>query len=160
MQQTRDKVRRAVVQATEKTFADMAFIDATEVHDGSTESSAGQLAHIGFTRPIQGQIILYMPTPLKNLAVENIYGRSWEEIGTGEFDDCLLELLNVLAGNFLNELGVSEESHGISLPQMLFDDSEIENHGQFKRYYFDAEGNPFQVSVCYCCESGAKKEGL
>ncbi len=149
MRGERNDVRRALVKATETTFADMAFIDATEVIDYPGESDTGQLIHIDLTHPLDGWITLYLSTPLKQRVVENIFGLCWEEIGSGKIDDCLLELLNVLAGSFLKELGVSEEKHSISLPQLLFDDLEIEGHAEFAHYYFDAEGNPFHLSVSY-----------
>ena len=34
--------------------------------------------------------------------------------------------------------------------ELLFDDVEIENCTNVTKYYFDAEGSPFQVSVHYC----------
>ena len=147
MKKEADKEHLALVRATKKTFANMAFVDVAEIPDHPGQVHAGQLTHIVFTQPIEAQITLYLSTPVTNLVVVNIFGRSVEEIGSGEFDDCLLELLNVLAGNFLKELGVSEGKHNVSLPQLLFDDSDIVSRTKFRQYYFDAEGDSFVVSV-------------
>lgn len=144
-----NKVNRALSFAVEKTFAEMAFIDAAPTAQSLTDLSAGQLIHIGFARPVEGQITLYLAASLKRLIVENIFGKSWEETEDDEIDDCLLELLNVLAGNFLKELGESEEKHSISLPQLLYDDSKFEDLTDISFFDYDAEGHPFRVSVYY-----------
>ena len=96
-------IGHTLLAATERTFSDMAFVDVTELEQPPEDTRYGQVLHIAFTLPVNGQMILYLPTPCKKLLVENIYSRNWEELKTSEIDDCLLELLNVLAGNFLHE---------------------------------------------------------
>jgi CheY-specific phosphatase CheX len=149
MDSAEKKITEAVTQAVEKTFADMAFIDAIRIESGSGMLPKGQLIHIGFAKPVEGHITLYLDAPLKRLITENIFGKTWDATDDDEIDDCLLELLNVLAGNFLKELGESEEQHHISLPQLLYDDETIAALADTQVYNFDAEGHPFGVSVQY-----------
>ena len=139
---------QALVTAVVKTFSDMAFIDAVDIPDYSEDLSFSHILHISLHEPQKGQIVLFLPYACKKMIVENIYGRDWDSLHATEIDDCLLEILNVLAGNFLNEFCEKEITHGISLPKMLFDDTEIYRKSNcFTDYFFDAEGIPFKISI-------------
>ena len=62
-------------------------------------------------------------------------------------DDCLLEMLNVLAGSFLNSYYGEEVKYSLTFPEILFDDKEIDEGAKSHIFYFDAEGIVFKVSI-------------
>ena len=64
-----------------------------------------------------------------------------------EIDDCLLEILNVIAGNFMTDLLGRDVKYNISLPAVNYDEEDIENIGSSQEIYFDAEGFVFRINV-------------
>lgn len=142
-------IEESITSSVEKTFSDMSFIDAVEIPDFSEKLDFSQIIYISFFEPEAGRIALFLPFECKKMIVENIYGRDWDSLNANEIDDCLLEILNVLAGNFLNEYCGKEVKHNISLPELLFDDTQIKDNKRFIDFYFDAEGNPFKLSICF-----------
>lgn len=143
---TEEKLHEALVAATQNTLGEMAFLDVLEVEKAS-DFEAGQLLFIEFTKPIHGRMLLSFPVEIKRAIVENIHAADWEELSVSEIDDCLLELLNILAGNFLRELHEQNIKVQLSFPHVLFSLEEISDLHNFTVYHFDAEGTPFSVSL-------------
>ncbi len=142
-----EKVHDALLRSIQMTMMDMAFVDVIEAEEVSDVHHSSVL-HISFTQPVRGGIILRLSKECKMTIVENIHGSNWESLSSDEIDDCLLEVLNVLAGNFLNFYCGQETGHNMSFPEMLFDEDEIENVNDFASYYYDAEGLVFRTDVC------------
>ncbi len=147
-----EKLQEAVTSAVGMTFMNMAFVDVMPAEDvGELEYS--HILHITFSSPLNGGMLLFLPTECKKTIVENVHGSNWESLTTDEIDDCLLELLNVLAGNFLNLYCGNDVGHNMSFPQILFDESEIPEKGNFQEFFYDAEGAFFKVGVCVLPEN-------
>lgn len=140
------KAKEALIAATKNTLAEMAFLDVIAL-DQKTDFETGQLLYIEFSKPIHGRMLLAFPTEMKQEVVENIHATAWEDLSVSEIDDCLLELLNILGGNFLRELHEDNTRVQLSFPHVLFSLEEISDLQNFKEYYFDAEGNSFSVSL-------------
>jgi CheY-specific phosphatase CheX len=141
------KVHDALLKSTQMTMMDMAFIDVIEAEEES-EVHHSSVLYLDFTQPVRGGIIFRLSKECKMAIVENIHGSNWDSLSGDEIDDCLLEVLNVLAGNFLNLYCGQETGHNMSFPQMLFDEEEIPDGSEYVPYYFDAEGVVFRVDVC------------
>ncbi|MFW5850062.1 MAG: chemotaxis protein CheX [Spirochaetota bacterium] len=121
-------VKDALDEAVITSFADMAFMDAVVEPDDVPEAdsvSVGQLVHIRFGHPSSGFLTLYLGLTTKQRLVENVYGRGWDELSDSEVDDCLMELANIVAGNFMLERGEEEDRHAVSLPQVLYDEADL-----------------------------------
>jgi CheY-specific phosphatase CheX len=142
-----EKREESVVSSVVKTFADMAFIDVVETNEPEEDFHFSQIIHISIFEPGQGDIALYLPSECKKMIVENIYGSDWDSLHATEIDDCLLEILNVLAGNFLKNYCGKGIKHNISLPELLFDETEMSRKNGFTDLFFDAEGNVFKISI-------------
>ena len=142
-----------LTEAVTTTFSEMAFIDiaavpgSAETTEEPDESAFSHILSVAFTEPEAGKIALYLPYACKRQIVENIYGSDWQTLSSTEIDDCLLEILNVLAGNFLNRWYAREGRVGMSFPELLFDDHRIHNLAKRKEYCFDAEGNEFKIAL-------------
>ena len=142
-----DKVHDALLKSIQMTMMDMAFVDVIEAGDES-EVHHSNVLYINFSQPVNGGLILRFSKECKMMIVENIHGSNWESLSSDEIDDCLLEVLNVLAGNFLNFYCGKESGHNMTFPQMLFDEEEIPKVSEYIPYYYDAEGVVFRVDVC------------
>ena len=139
------KAGKSLARAAAQTFSEMAFVDVTEALKVPEALEYSQIIHISLFEPMEGEIALFLPADCKRMIVENIYGSDWADLQAAEIDDCLLELLNVLAGNFLIEYCGTEVKHDISLPELLFNESELKN--SYQDFYFDAEGVNLKISI-------------
>jgi CheY-specific phosphatase CheX len=148
-----DRIGQALTSAVALTFADMSFLDVQPALDEEF-SGSGQLLHISFSVPVAGGIILQLPLDLKHQIVENIHATPWDELNPTQIDDCLLELLNVLAGNFLQEMFGDDVKVNLSFPEVLFEKSEVERVDRYQDYYYSAEGTSLMISLYMETESG------
>ena len=114
--------------------------------DGSSAWLSEDNGAYVFSRPVQGDITLLLPAAAKRKIVENIYAKDWKLMDETEIDDCLLELLNVLAGNFLREYSRTTAGHDLSLPEVQFEPTPHEQNGE-ERCFFDVEGTPFEARI-------------
>jgi CheY-specific phosphatase CheX len=140
-------IQTAITSAVEQTFINMAFIDVIRARTEQTSSDVSQLIVIDITKPRRGSILLRLPLALKRQVVENIHADSWEDLSAREIDDCLLEILNVLAGNYLHKLLGENVKYNITFPQIVFDEDEFGDETGFENYFYDAEGIIFEVSI-------------
>jgi len=129
------------------TFAAMPFLDVIKIDNFQDKIQASQILFITFTRPVQGCLALFLPISLKLTIAQNIYTVDSTELKAHEIDDCLLELVNVLAGNFLTCVSGTAEEQVLSLPQMVFDEKQLPSLSGIDDCYFNAEGDFFRVSV-------------
>ena len=60
-----------------------------------------------------------------------------------------LEILNVLAGEFLREYWGDNRKQSISLPKLLFDEQTVVVAEGSTEIYFDAEDQPFKAVVAF-----------
>jgi hypothetical protein len=133
--------------AVQKTFPEMAFIDVEPIDESIEISEASHIIEISYEAPElgRGTISLVLPLPCKRAIVENIYGEAWEELESEAIDDCLLEILNVLAGEYLSSRYGPDVKRELSLPRLVFDRDELGKAPKTEYAYFDAEGTPFLV---------------
>ena len=141
------KVGTSLLQAVQTTLMEMTFIDVIPSED-SSEIGDTNVIFISFNDPFHGGLLMKMPKDCKMKIVENIHGSNWDSLSGDEIDDCLLEVLNVLAGNFLKFYCGEERNFNMSFPQILFEEREIPHREQYNPYYFDAEGVVFEAAVC------------
>lgn len=132
-----------LTEAVKKTLSDMAFLDAEPVEDDEGITGTSHIIAISYEAPERGSIALMLPLACKRQIVENIYGDEWESLDSEEIDDCLLEMLNVLAGEYLSSRYGREVRRDLSLPRLVFDAAELETSNTAERICFDAEGTPF-----------------
>ena len=145
-----DKIQElhdAFVSATKKTFSEMAFVDVTESTRPSDELTYSHIIYQTFLEPQRGECALFMPTGCKKMIVENIYGEDWNTLNPDQTDDCLLELCNVLAGNFLINLYGADAHRDMSVPQLLFDEAHLTHGKNTIKYHFYAEEIPFKTHL-------------
>ncbi|HMA99612.1 MAG TPA: hypothetical protein VKS21_01360 [Spirochaetota bacterium] len=140
-----DTVKTAVSKAVEKTMADMAFIDTMPV-SSNTDPAYKPIFYVNVLRPFSGAVALYFTYECKQEIVGNIFGAEFADVPGFRVDDCLLELLNVLAGNIMRNIYGSESIYQLDLPQVLFEEKEINFTGcEVIKQYFNAEGMLFMT---------------
>ena len=130
---------RSVVES----LAEMAFVDV--IPADPADITVSHVIRIRYNGPDQGELVLHLPHACKRRIAENTYGMDWIQLHDSDIDDCLLELLNVIAGNFIQHHFGAETHNDLSLPELLFDDARLGDHQYIDRF-FDAEGDLFKVS--------------
>lgn len=140
--------RQSLALAVSTALSDMAFLDTTEVADEAIRTPTSSIVVTGFTRPFRGHIALYLSLDCKRAVAENVFGGEWDTLSAAQIDDCLLELGNVIAGNFLTACAGPESAHDVSLPEIRFDDVGLECGGERLLVTYDAEGRALSVLLC------------
>ena len=144
MRENKIEFRNAFINATRKTFSEMAFIDVVESPQLSNEIKYSHIIYQAFIEPDRGDCALFLPFACKKKIVENIYGEDWENLNPDQTDDCLLELCNVLAGNYLIDVYGENARRDMSLPQLLFDEKHLIKDDNVQEFFFSAENVPFK----------------
>lgn len=144
---TNNLIKEAMIKTIESVFSDMIFIDTLHIEDKPESSDYTQILYIDILSPQKGYIIAYLPLDLRKTIVETIHSTDWEEMHAAKIDDCLLEILNVIAGNFMTEYLGRDVKYNISFPAVNYDEEDIENLEKSQEIFFDAEGSVFQINI-------------
>ena len=137
---------KALNESVLKGFFDMAFIEVIPMSsvDVPDPIHYTNIFAIGSTAPEIIQLQFFLPVECKKMIVENIYTKMWEEITSSLVDDCILEMINVVGGNFFSQYFGDQLRYEMGLPHILFDDSDVD---EGKVFLFNAEGIFFKISV-------------
>ncbi|MBN2442919.1 MAG: chemotaxis protein CheX [Spirochaetales bacterium] len=149
------KLGKAVIFATKITFEDMVFVDAQPLNEDDLNLKPHYVLYVSYNKPESGKMALFLSSGCARMISENIFGIEWKDLGENDIRDCLLELLNVLAGNFLKLFYKHSEHYSTTFPKLISDISKIKAMEQYKTFYFDAEGKAFKI-----CLSAREKEVL
>ncbi len=143
----KSEISRLFINSVIETFADMTFIDVYHDKDCEEDIEYTSIIGIDFIEPGEGSMLLYLPKECKKHIVENVYGENWKALNDMEIDDCLLEIVNVLAGNFLKNLYGTDKKNVMSFPKMFFDENVLPPMNHNVDLIFNAEGIKFKAQV-------------
>ena len=144
---TNELIKKAMIKTIESVFSDMIFIDTLHIDNKPEFFNYTQILYIDILSPQKGYIIAYLPLELRKTIVETIHSTDWSEMHASEIDDCLLEILNVIAGNFMTELLGRDVKYNISFPAVNYDEEDIENLDKSQTIFFNAEGPVFRINI-------------
>lgn len=147
---SKKKLAKALVNAIMKTFEDMVFIDVSTSKEESVSIKYSKVLYISYLKPEAGEITLFLTPGCVRMITENIFSKEWENVENNDICDCLLELLNVLAGNFLRLFYEQSMQHDTTFPKLVADLSEIKKIEKYNTFFFKAEGIPFKVCLNIC----------
>ena len=136
----------ALQQSVASSFAGMAFLDVVK---GRSEDAGpvAQILRIEFSRPVRGILVLFLPLQLKQQIIENALGSDWDSVASDTIDDCLLEMVNIITGNYLRARYGEDSKIELHFPSVLFGEDELEDDINYVYYYFDAEGITFKAAL-------------
>jgi len=143
----KDKIKDAMIKTIGSVFSDMIFIDTLYMEEAPESFEYTQILFIDVISPQAGYITAYLPLELRKTIVETIHSSDWNDMHASEIDDCLLEILNVVAGNFMTEFLGRDNKYNISFPAVNYDEEDIENLDKSQELYFNAEGSVFKINV-------------
>ncbi len=132
--------------AVQKVFNDMAFLEAQTGQNGTPVFSQVFRIWYADAREQCGELLLCVPQELKAVIVENIHGRHFSEIDSAMADDCLMELLNVMAGLLLTAI-YGQTAYRLGTPQVLFEKSLPHRDPKRIEMIFQADKLPFLTAL-------------
>lgn len=138
-------VHDALETAVVETFTEMAFLDAIPAEQPG-ERSESQVFAIQVRGDIAHMLVLDLPLDTKRSIVETIHAAPWEELSSGDIDDCLLEFLNVLGGAFGRALWGDDSRYKLGFPEVRIGMPD-DLTGTPQTYWFDAYDHLFAVHV-------------
>jgi len=94
----------AMHQAVSETFENMAFLAVEPVSSAERQEVDILVASLLMHDPCQGEFRLLMPRDLLLQVAEALFALPVEELNDQLIEDTLSELLNTIAGRFLNEV--------------------------------------------------------
>jgi len=139
----KERIINALDTALISTLENMAFLD-TSITDGPLMDHSNVFAVDYFT-PYVGSLYFILNLDSKQQLVENILGDDWDNIDDINKDDCLLELLNVLAGSFMSNFLENNAKYKMSVPNILFSENEELQDCLIRTY--DSEGYKLQLAI-------------
>jgi hypothetical protein len=140
----RERASSALAAAVTDVFANMAFLDAERLAAAGPEEGLVTRAAIDVLRPSSCRVELRMRESLRSKISDILYPEGVEGVGEGVPEDALLEILNVIAGNFLTDYFGPGMEIKLELPRYLYLSGDSEG-GDVIDLAFDAEGEPLRV---------------
>jgi len=149
-----ERARALLTEATSTVFAEMAFIDAGLAPERAAPDGAARTAIEGDTRcavidamaPLSCRLELRVPAAIHNRIVDSLFSECPEAERKKNAEDSLLEMLNVIAGNFLSGYFGADTELQLSLPRYLYLDEPAQGT-VVTRLRLDAEGTPFEMAL-------------
>ena len=142
------KCEQAIVLAVKDTLENMVFMEAFPVTDGSQlpDEPPCLVAHLLIHDPLQGELHLIMPRLLAEKISQTIYGLPEEELTEQIINDTFAEVINVIAGRFMNEFLPKQQLYRLGLPELHpadVKDPELPH----KEWLLTADGMKFLVRI-------------
>jgi hypothetical protein len=141
------KAKQSLKHAVSHAFEVMAFLDVSE--SSPEERNYENKIQIAISKPFRGSMTFFLTDGLKRRIAENIYGEG-SLLSKHSGDDCLLEILNVIAGNFMSSYFGIHACYKMDLPLMIM--TQEPPAGFLAESFFNAEGEKFRVALCQLTE--------
>ncbi|OHB25685.1 MAG: hypothetical protein A2X84_03385 [Desulfuromonadaceae bacterium GWC2_58_13] len=135
-------MRHSVVDTLEK----MVFMEITPVEVRATPLAAADWKTVSLLihDPVQGEVRLSMPRSLISKITETMYNLSAEEITEQMLDDNLAEIINIIAGRFMNEILDDGQAFRLGLPELEPADP-IDPSMESREWTFSSDADEFTV---------------
>lgn len=137
----------AMIEAVQQTLENMVFMEVIEERGTPTEIAAEELAwsSLQIKEPVQGEIRLAVPSELLKKITGNVFGIDEEEVTTSQAYDILNELLNTIAGLFMNSLLPEEQEYKIGLPHLKAEDLPLVDENTVVWHLINSDEDPLKI---------------
>lgn len=135
--------------AVSEAFAEMAFLDAApDSPDAAEPSPEGetQCAAIDVMAPLSSRIEMRVPPAIRDRVIYALFSDCPERDRKKNAEDSILEMLNVIAGNFLSAYFGAQTELRLALPRYLYLDEKLPGTA-LANLRMNAEGTPFELTL-------------
>jgi len=140
---------KLLAAATSEAFAEMTFIDVSPIQAGDGLPEAGQdvqCAAIDVMAPLSCRIEMKVPPAIRDRVIDALFSESPERDRKKNAEDSVLEMLNVITGNFLSAYFGPQTEVRLSLPRYLYLDERLPGTA-VADLRLNAEGTPLDLTL-------------
>lgn len=143
-----EKLEQDISNALATTLENMAFLEVSqEVGEAVTYPEEEMLvSRLLIHDPLQGELYLLMPKPLLRKIASSVYIMPAEEISDQMLLDMLCELINTVAGLFLNAYLPEDQTYSLGLPEEVPVGQE-DGPFEMRRWDFQVENDLFSLAL-------------
>ncbi len=143
---TAEQIDHSMTLAVVETLENLAFLEVYPAKEDSPElqETDALTASLLIHDPLQGELRLLMPQALASGICETVYNMSAEDLSAQMVNDTFAEIINIIAGRFMNEVLPGEQVYRLGLPeidQLEALDSEIPS----REWKFVVEEQPLSI---------------
>jgi CheY-specific phosphatase CheX len=141
-----DRCDQAMHHSVVDTLENMVFMEVTpEEGLASPPISADRMTvSLLIHDPVQGELRLSMPRSLTRKMTEAMYCLSAEELTEQMLNDNLAEIINIIAGRFMNEILDDGQTFRLGLPEL--EPTDIIDPGmETREWKFSSDGDEFTL---------------
>jgi hypothetical protein len=151
-----EEIDDAVLRVVTDTLENLAFMEAFPVQEDISPGQPEMTAALLFHEPHQGEIRITCPRSLLVSITETLCGLPEEGVSNGLLKDVLAEILNTIAGRFLEELLPDDQTFRIGLPEL--DPPANLDSSSLRKWCFCAGDDHFTVTITddFTCHSFAR----
>jgi hypothetical protein len=133
-----------LLYALQRTLRDMAGLKVEPAKiKGTNKIPYTNVFLIDSYSPKEISLSFFISLEGKRNIVENILKDNWDSLTHEYIDDCLLELVNVVGGNFFCQV-FNNNKYEIGLPYLTFDDRNLDEGNM---YYYKTDGILMGISI-------------
>ncbi len=140
-------IGKALVLSVKSVLEDMAFLTAESVQGNRITAEPAFFIHL--QNPVKGALILSVSEEDKIKIAENVYGKAGSEINVKESNECLLEFVNVVTGQFVNRLDVENTQYALGIPKLISREGDLYSYSYGYDFFFEAEGIMLQIRLLF-----------
>lgn len=143
-----EKLEQDISSALATTLENMAFMEVSKEVEEAVSYPAEEMlvSRLLIHDPIQGELYLRMPKPLLRKIASSVYIMSAEEISDQMQLDMLCELINTVAGLFLNAYLPEDQTYSLGLPEEVPAEQE-DSPFEIKRWNYQVENELFSLAL-------------
>jgi putative two-component system response regulator len=142
---TEKEVSEALVRSVNTVTEEMAFLNAKRV---SLEDIASEPAFfIHLQAPVRGALILSILEEDKKRLAGFMYGKEPALVTGREANECLLEFVNVVSGQFIQALEIEKIEYVVGIPKLFSREGDLYSYAHSYDFFFNAEGIRFKVRL-------------
>lgn len=141
-----EKLERDIFSALSTTLENMAFMEVELEAEGAQTYPAEEIivSRLLIHDPIQGELYLGMPKLLLRKIASSVYIMPEEEISDQMVLDMVCELINTVAGLFLNAYLPGDQTYSLGLPEEITDGQE-DSPFEMKRWNYQVDNDLFSL---------------
>jgi len=140
------KCETAMRNSVVDTLEQMAFLEISTGENSSAPATVkdGRTVSLLIHDPVQGELRLCMSKPLLVRITEILYNISENEITDQMLNDNLAEIINIIAGRFMNEMVDDGQAFRLGLPELDPEDL-FESGLESREWVFTSDSDEFTV---------------
>ncbi len=118
MEGTKETLRAELSNSLAEVLESMAFMEAVPAESPYERPSPEHWVTLLIHEPVQGEFRMQMSQQMLENIAESIYGLLGEGMTAQVLDDTLAEMINTVAGHFLNKALPEEQIYQLGLPEL------------------------------------------